>query len=70
MRKIYSCTEHDGKIVIVGGRSADYSAVTSLNEFDLRTGQWREYPDVVSRFNRDSFIGGGVVVQSLSASTL
>lgn len=70
MRKIYSCTEHEGKIIVVGGRGADYSTVTSLREYDLLANRWSELPDLLNKFGRDSFIGGGMVVQTLSASSL
>lgn len=70
MRKIYACTEYDGKILLVGGRGADYSTVTSLSEFDVRTNTWSKTESFLDRFNRDSFIGGGIVVQTPSASAL
>ena len=70
MRKIYACTQHDGKIIVVGGRGGDYSAETSLREFDVRTNTWSKTCSFLDRFERDCFIGGGIVVQSCADSAL
>ena len=73
LRRVYSCTVLGDNIVVVGGRGGDYDTCRCTDTYNILTGRWDRdglvtqksvAQDFLDRFNRNSFIGGAVVVQS------
>ena len=69
------CTVLGDNIVVVGGRGGDYDTCRCTDTYNILTGRWDRdgletqrsvTQDFLDRFNRESFIGGAVVVQSIA----
>ncbi len=72
VRRVYSCAVFGDDIVVVGGRGGDYDTCRGTDVFNTVTGLWdtdgletgkTATRDFLDRFDRDSFIGGAIVVQ-------